>query len=150
MVSMPAMAEETTGPPALTVQSDRATWDLKGRSVVFDGHVHAVRADVTLKADRMEVRYTRPERMESATATGHVVLARGDRVVEAAQATLDVASGRLVLEGDPRMIEAGHRLQGQKVVLWLDQDRVECISCTLIIGGEAVAPAHGGTERATP
>lgn len=134
-------------PPPLEVRSERARWDLKAHTVLLEGQVRAVRGDVTLTCDRMDVRYTQVDRIQSVQATGNVVVTRGDRVLEAGRADLEVESGRLELTESPRLLEAGHRLEGRRVVMWLDQDRLECDACSLVFKGEAVAP---GTRRTAP
>lgn len=127
-------------PPALLVRSGNAAWDLAARTVVFHGDVQAVRGDLTLTCDDLVVRYERPERLESAVATGHVSLLLGGRRLTATNATLDVATGRLDLTGSPVLEDGPQRLEGRRMVAWLDSDRLECEGCTLVVQGSAFAP----------
>jgi lipopolysaccharide transport protein LptA len=142
--SPPSAAGPGLEVPGLEVRSDKASWDLKAHLVVFEGHVQARRGDVSLDCDAMEVRYVRPDRLESASARGQVVVRQGERQIQALEATLAVDTGRLELSGEPMLSEGGQTLKGQRIVIWLDQERLECEACTLVVRPDAVAPRVTG------
>jgi lipopolysaccharide transport protein LptA len=126
--------------PSLSVASARADWDFKARKVVFDGDVRASRADFVMSCDHLEVSYQRADRLEHATATGHVHIQRGDLEASSESAILDVDSGRVELGGQPRIHQGAQRLAGDRILLWLDDERLECEGCNLVVQGEAVRP----------
>jgi lipopolysaccharide export system protein LptA len=130
---------EAPGPPPLVVTGGRSEWKLADGVVVFEQAVTATRHDVTITCDRLEVRYS-GDRVEEATATGHVRVARGARAATGERATLTVADGRVVLEGSPTLTEGPNRMTGERIVLWLDDERLECDRCRLEVRGDAVAP----------
>jgi lipopolysaccharide transport protein LptA len=127
--------------PPLTVVGERSNWELADGVVVFEGKVEAVRADVTLTTDRLEV-VTEGDRVKTATASGAVRVVKGDRVATSQTAALFMEDGRVVLEGDPRMEEGPHTMTGDVITLFLDDERVECTSCRLVVDGAAVQPSR--------
>jgi lipopolysaccharide transport protein LptA len=129
------MAETVTAEagadPALSIRAARASWDLAGQSVVFEGAVEVERGGFTLTCERLEARFESPERLESAEATGQVSVRHRGRVATGQRASLDVPAGRIELTGEPRIREGGRTLAGERIVLLLDAERLECERCTL-------------------
>ena len=131
------VAGEVSGTPPLTVSGSRSSWQLRDQVVVFEGEVVAERGDLRLTAERLEVRYS-DDRVQDAVATGAVRLVQGDREARADRARLTLSDGAVVLEGDPQVLEGPNRLSGERIVLFLDDERLECESCRLEVDGEAV------------
>jgi len=129
------------GPPELKIEGERSTWSMAEGTFVFEESVKATRGPVTLYCDKLDVDYV-DDRVQEARAQGNVRVVRGDRVATALEALLTVADGRLVLEGEAVLEEGPHRLTGDRVILWLDQDRASCEGCVLSVAGEAVAPTE--------
>ncbi len=127
------------GQPPLTVVGKKSSWELGGGVVVFEGEVRAERGPVTLYCDRLELTWNGDE-MQAAVATGKVRVVRGRRTARGARAELTVASGRVELTGDPSVADGPNVLVGQRIVLFLDDERLECDDCRLDVDGEAVAP----------
>jgi lipopolysaccharide export system protein LptA len=126
--------------PPLIITSRDAVWSFPERSARFQGGVVATRADVTLRCDSLQVGFLRPDRIEHAVAEGSVVVTQGERTASGSRAELTAADGMLVLTGQPVITDAGNRLTGERITLWLDQERVECQGCTLVIDGAAIKP----------
>ncbi len=122
--------------PGLSVESARASWDLKGQNVVFEDEVVAVRGAFTLRCARLEASFDSPEQLSRATASGDVSVTHGERVARGERAVLDVAAGQLELTGAPSLVEGGRSLRGERIVLYLDDERLECDRCTLEIAPE--------------
>jgi lipopolysaccharide transport protein LptA len=130
---------EVSGTPPLEIRGERSSWSLKEGTVVFEGDVVANRADVRLTCARLEVHYV-DDKVSSAVATGGVEVRQGTRVAVGSRAHLTGAAGRIVLTGNARVDDGPHRLVGEPITLFLDEERVECESCTLVIAGTAVSP----------
>ncbi len=128
-----------TAPP-LRIEAENAEWLFAEQMTRFAGQVVATRADVTLRCDVLTVRFSSPERVERARAEGGVVVEQGSRRAEAAVAELIAQTGELVLTGSPSVTEGGHRLAGERITFWLDQERVECQSCQLVVDGAGIVP----------
>jgi lipopolysaccharide export system protein LptA len=118
--------------PGLSIQSQRASWDLRGQTVVFEGEVHAVRGTFTLECARLEASFEQPEQLSRAEAWD-VTVRHGARVATGERAVLDVASGQLELQGQPALREGGRSLEGERIVLFLDSERLECERCSLAL-----------------
>jgi lipopolysaccharide transport protein LptA len=130
--------------PGLSIESEHASWDLRGQSVVFEGSVSAERGAFTLECDRLEASFDSPEQLRTAEATGAVRVRHGERLATGDRAVLDVGSGRLEIEGEPVVTEGGRSLRGERIVLFLDDERLECERCSLVITpGDAPTAADG-------
>ena len=86
-------------------------------------------------------RFDTPESLRSAVATGQVRVVHGERVATGDQAELDVPSGRLEILGAPTLREGARSLRGDRLVLFLDDERLECEACTLEIAADDVEAA---------
>jgi lipopolysaccharide export system protein LptA len=126
--------------PPLTIEAPDSTWDLRDRTVRFTGGVRARRAQVELTCDELQVRYADAERVESALATGQVKVVHGQRTATSASALLTTADGSIVLTGDPQISDGPNLLSGQRITLYLDDERVRCEGCRLRVDGQAVSP----------
>jgi len=136
----------TSTQPGLEVSSKLASWDMKAGSVVFEGEVQAVRGEISLSCQSLQVSFSDPETLEHAVAEGDVLVRQAgrdgaaDRVARGERATLDVSSGRLELTGDPQVQEGGRHMRGERIVLFLDDERLECEACSLVLPPKS-APA---------
>ena len=127
------------GRPPLEIHAPVSDWDLKAHTAVFRGDVVATRGDVTLRASTLTVTFA-DGKVERAVAEPGVVVTQGARRAEAAHAELTAATGEIVLTGKPVLSEAGNRMAGDRITLWLDDERVRCEGCSLVVDGEALAP----------
>ncbi len=132
---------EISGAPPLEISGQRSSWSLKDGIVVFEGEVIATRGQLELRCARLEVTYE-GERVQTAVASGGVAVAHGARRANADRARLTVEDGRIVLTGGARVQDGPNRLEGEPITLFVDDERIECDSCTLIIDGGAVSPGR--------
>ncbi|MBW1881217.1 MAG: hypothetical protein JRJ84_22920 [Deltaproteobacteria bacterium] len=128
---------EVPGPAPLVITSHRSTWSLRDGTMVFEGEVEATRGEVVLDCDRLEVSYQN-DRVERAVASGAVRVRRGEQEARGSRALLTMADGRLVLEGDPVLRDGARHLRGERIVLFLDDERVECEQCRVEIAADVV------------
>jgi lipopolysaccharide transport protein LptA len=120
----------------LVVTGDRSQWNLKDGTAVFEGSVRAVRGALVLTADRAELTVAPDGRVARASASGRVTVVREARQATAARAELDVAAGIVQLTGKPRVSEGSTTITGERIWLYVDDQRVECERCRW----EAVTP----------
>jgi len=140
-----ARVEAADQRPPLEVASETAQWDLSAQTVRFEGSVVATRGTLELRCNVLEVRYRDPEHLENAVATGDVRVVDGERRASGSQAELTVYTGELVLTGNPVIEEGANTMRGDRIVLFLDDDRLVCTGCRLVVQGEALRA--GQTER---
>ncbi len=129
--------------PPLEIDAPRTSWDLKARSAVFEGGVTAKRGDFTLTCDRLTVTFAgggKTDAVELATAEGNVAITRDERTATGERAELHGQTGEVVLTGHPTLVEGSNRLSGEVVRLFLDDERISCEKCHLVIDGSALGP----------
>ncbi len=130
--------------PPLEIDAPRTSWDLKARSAVFEGGVTAKRGEFTLTCDTLTVTFTAGSKssdaVDLATAEGNVTISRDKRTATGQRAELNGATGEVVLTGNPTLVEGSNRLNGEVVRLFLDDERISCEKCHLVIDGSAIGP----------
>jgi len=131
---------DVDGPPPLEIVAQHSKWDLKTQVVTFTGDVIAVRGPVTMNCATLVVEMDENKQVERAVATGNVELLRGDRVAHGERAVLTTKTGEVVLSENPVLVEGPHKMTGDTITLWLDEERVECEACRLVVDGQAVVP----------
>ena len=129
-----------TGSPPLDIQAPRSTWDLAARKTTFEGGVTATRGDMTLTCARLSVTFASRDRVDQAVAEGDVRVVQGERRASGDRAELDADTGRVVLTGAPRIAEGPNQMTGERITLYLEDARVECDRCRLLVDGDALAP----------
>ena len=131
------------GTPPLQIDAPTSDWDLKARSARFTGGVTAVRGDVTLTCQVLKVQFASADRVQTAIAEGDVIVRQGARTASGARAELNADTGEIALTGEPRIAEGANTMTGERIALWLDDDRVRCDQCRLVVAGDAIAPRGG-------
>ena len=124
----------------LVIVAAKFEWDLKSQTTAFRENVKVTRGPVTLTADTLDVKYKDQDHIDVLTARGHVVVTRGGRVARAENATLTAGDGRVVLTGSPTLTEGVNALSGDRIEVFLDDERATCSGgdepCRLtIVGG---------------
>ncbi len=124
----------------LVIVAAKFEWDLKSQTTTFREDVKVTRGPVTLTADTLDVRYKDQDHIDVLTARGHVVVTRGGRVARADNATMTAGDGRVVLTGSPTLTEGVNALVGERIEVFLDQEKATCSGgdepCRLtIVGG---------------
>jgi len=108
------------------LQVDAQSLEVRGEEarVVFSGQVRARQGDLTLEADRLEVTLDPKTReLRSAFAQGNVRIRRGDVLATGRTARYDATRGVVVLEGNPKVWRGKNLVAGDRITLFLAQDR---------------------------
>lgn len=126
-------AAKKTGSGPIHIKSDSMEAMDRSGTVVFKGNVVAIRGDLTINADRLEVIYADRPAQEGSTekkrvlkkivAKGHVKIIQGKKVGTCKQATYDKRAEKLVLTGDAQVWEGSNRIRGTKITLYINEDR---------------------------
>jgi lipopolysaccharide export system protein LptA len=124
---------ESLGSEPLVVTAPSSSWELGSRAARFEGGVDLQRGAFSLTCQTLDLAFDERGRIVSATARGDVRVERDPWVATGQVGTLTAASGLLVLEGEPRVSDGQSSLSGRLVELHLDQERVDCQDCQLVV-----------------
>ncbi|OGW55528.1 MAG: hypothetical protein A2Z46_09020 [Nitrospirae bacterium RBG_19FT_COMBO_55_12] len=126
------LAGAATGPnkPALkerepvVITSKRMTAEKLGDKVMFFEDVMLKKEDMTLYSDQLIVFYDAPTKgVKEIEALGNVVVRREGRVALANRALYYSREEKIVLTGDARIVENENQLGGDRITLYLRDDR---------------------------
>jgi len=135
----------------MTIVSERLTIHDAEHQATFEGSVVVKQADLTLRADRVDVwTVDSPSAMEGVMyggsnislikAFGHVEVAQGDRVVLADQAIYTQASQQIELTGNLSGHEgSGYKVAGTHMVIYLLEHRSVIEKSHVVIPPEALS-----------
>lgn len=108
------------------LQVDSRTLEVRGEEglVVFEGDVVARQGDLTLQADRVEVTVDPDTReIRGVEARGTVRIQKGEIVASGHEASYDAGRGVVVLTGDPKVWRGRDVVAGDKITLYLAENR---------------------------
>lgn len=131
---------QVPGAEPLSVRAERATWDMKTQGLTLEGAVEATRGPFSLRCERLVLEVGADGQIQRAIATGGVALQRQTWTARGARAELDLPTGVLVLTGAPEVSDGRGQLRGERVVLRLDDERVECERCELVLPDPLARP----------
>ena len=119
----PAALEKEKREP-IVVTSDRMEADELGSTVTFIGGVTLKKETLTLTADRLVVYYdTKDKGVREIEARDNVVVRQDGRVAMANKAVYYSKDEKIVLTGEPRIIENENQLGGERITLFMRSDR---------------------------
>ena len=133
------------------VEIDSESMELRNqeRTVVFLGSVSARREDMTLQADRVEVKIAeKGENVERIRALGNVRVRKKDLLASGKEGVYSVADDTVVLTGDPKVWRGRDAVAGEKIRIFLADERVEVEKARAIMyPGEKTSDGKTGGER---
>jgi len=119
---------------AISITSNRMVLHQKEHLIVFKGNVVVKGRSITLKADEVEVKFKgegQRRKISTITATGHVRLYQGDRMVQSDRVVYDRQTAQMVFTGSPYITEGEDRIYGKRIIVYVNKDKV------VVEGGEA-------------
>ena len=109
----------------IDIQSDRLEAFNKERKIIFIGNVQARQRDTLILADRLTTFYDEGgSEVDRLIAEGNVRITQEDKVATSDTALFDNRRQIIVLTGDPHLWQGNDELQGEKITVYLDEDRV--------------------------
>ena len=121
--SVPGKQEEGKREPVV-ITSRHMMADKLGDKVTFSDDVTLKKEDITLYSDSLIVFYdARSKGVKEIEALGNVVVRREGRVATANRAIYYSREEKLVLTGDARIIENENQLGGDRITLFVRDDR---------------------------
>jgi outer membrane protein assembly factor BamD len=130
---------DTTQP--INITSDRVESYSKENLIVFKGNVIARQKDIVIYADSVEaVTIEGDKGIERVTAVGNVKIQQGPRVANCQKAVFYNLDQKVVLTGDPKVIEGENAVSGDEIIFDIEKNQFE------VKGG----PAGRGKARIIP
>ena len=131
---------------ALSISSSKMTLNNQMNTIVFEGDVIIEQDTMTLKADVVDVVFEavserentlidgveRKRSLSTITATGDIKFIHGDRTVYANRVVYFKKDEVMVFTGSPNIREGLDKLKGEKITVYILEDRV------VVEGGEAI------------
>ncbi|HOW96550.1 MAG TPA: LptA/OstA family protein [Kiritimatiellia bacterium] len=128
--------------PATVITSDRLTFDAKQRIALFEYNVLVTDPKMQLAADKLTVQFDEKGQAKTIKAEGRVTITQLDRTAQSELATYDVASGKIVLSGKPRITRGRDVLEGDVITYWRNEDKMICQPGARLL----IYPEEGGVK----
>jgi lipopolysaccharide export system protein LptA len=123
----PAAAPKSGAAEQVTViTSDRLTFDYQNQYAVFEKNVMVTDPDMQLASDKLTVQFDESGKAQTIKAEGRVTITQADKTSQSAVATYDVATGKIVLAGKPRVTRGRDVLEGDVITFWRNENRMVC------------------------
>lgn len=117
----------------IVITSNRMEADELGNKVTFTGNVLLKKEGMTLSSDAMTVMYDPGSKdIRQIDAHGNVVVRKEGRVALSNNASYFSTDEKIILTGDARIIENESQLGGEKITLFMREDR------SLVEGGKVL------------
>ena len=148
---------QASEPVTTTVTSEKMTVQNKEQRAVFEGKVVLTKGDLVVRSDLMVVFYEPRESQKNGSAgaehgeeqvsqmavsrieaTGRVKIEKKAGTATCRKAVFYQKDQKIVLTGDPVAWERGNRVAGDRITMFLDQDR------TVVEGGSTVTLEEAG------
>ncbi|MFV0422846.1 LptA/OstA family protein [Oleidesulfovibrio sp.] len=127
-----------------SITSKTMTYDANAQIIVFEEDVYVLRGDFELWADKITVHIDEKAgaaekkkeaedqeidagQIERLVAEGNVRMKRQTKSGECRKATYTVASGVLVMEGDPILRDEGNSIRGQEIRFYVHENKSEVL-----------------------
>jgi lipopolysaccharide export system protein LptA len=112
--------------------------------IIFKGNVIARQKDIVIYADSMEAIIVEDGKgIDRATAGGNVKIQQGLRVANCQKAIFYNRDQKMVLTGEPRIVDGDNTVSGDEIIFDIEKNRVE------VKGGQSgrgKAKVHPGGE----
>ena len=124
----PARSNDRSGMP-INVKSNEMTADSKGKTALFSGKVVAKQGDITIFSDKLAVTYAdKGGDVEKVEASGNVRIIQLNKTGFADHAVYESAKGRIILTGNPRVVQGNDSISGKVITYYVDEDRSDVSS----------------------
>lgn len=108
----------------IVITASRMQADKLGDKVTFNGDVTLKKEGMTLSSDTMVVFYNpRSKGINEIEATGNVIVRKENTVALSRKASYYSREEKIVLSGDARIIENENQLGGERITLFIRDDR---------------------------
>ena len=109
----------------VNITSDRMVADNRNRTVNFLGNVVAKREDMIIFSDQISAVYTEDGKIEKIISRGNVKINQTDRTATCQEATFFQLRQQIVMTGKPKVWQGKNIITGDKIIIFVKEDRVE-------------------------
>ena len=110
----------------VTIKSSEMSADNKGKTAIFKGKVMARQGDITIYADTLTVNYgDEKNSMEKIEANGNVRIVQENRIGTASHAVYDSKPGKIILTGNPKVMQGADTISGKIITFFIDEEKSE-------------------------
>jgi lipopolysaccharide export system protein LptA len=132
----------------IVVTSNHMEAEKLGDKVTFSGNVTLKKESMTLSSDTMIVFYdARSKDIRQIDAHGNVVVQKDDRVAFSNDASYFSSEEKIVLTGDAHIVENENRLGGEKITLFMRDDRSLVEGGNVLIYQDKPGQISGGVKN---
>jgi len=112
----------------IEITSERLDFDYRNRRTLFRGGVQVKQGDIVMKSDTLVVKYQEvddQQKLSEVAAEGHVTITQGARRATGDRAVFEQSTRTLVLTGNARLEEGSNQLNGDTIIVYPDESRME-------------------------
>ena len=108
----------------IQIKSNELISDNSSKTATFVGKVSARQGDITIYSDRLVINYASTSKdVEKVEAFGNVRIVQGNRHGEAAHAVYDNKSGKIILDGNPKVAQGEDVIAGKTITYFVDEQK---------------------------
>ncbi len=119
-------AVEHDGSQPVNITAQRLDANDKTGVFIFKGDVQAQQGDAFIYAQKMTVYYSKVQdkrQVSEVVAEEDVRIVQLDRVATGEKAVFDNQQGKIVLTGNPQVVQGDNRVAGEKIIVYLNDHR---------------------------
>ncbi|MGO9452948.1 MAG: LptA/OstA family protein [Candidatus Binataceae bacterium] len=137
----------SSGGQPINVHAESLSFDDKGKSATWTGHVQANQGNTQLSSNTLRLNYGNDfHDVREVIAIGNVRISQGTRWATGDHAVLDNTKHTVVLTGSPVLHDGEDQITGTKVTVHLDTNQSDVENASAVIfPHEAKPPADGAT-----
>lgn len=118
----------------IVITSETLTADSKNNTAVFEGSVVAKTDDITMYSDAMTVFYDNAEsKVNKIHAVGNVKVINKSRALFSEDAVYIESEEKIILSGNPKIIEGENVITGRRITFFLKDERAEVEGSRVIL-----------------
>ena len=138
---VPVMLGSDGGAP-ISVDAQSMELQSKERLVIFTGEVTATKGEMTINADRLEVRSTEDQRIKQVSAKGNVRLRKGEIAAVAGAADYNLETDVAVLSGEPKVWRGRDAFSGEKISINFTDERISVERASAVLFPQETKPGE--------
>jgi lipopolysaccharide export system protein LptA len=137
-----AWSEEKPAAGVTVITSEKLTFDYRNHFAVFEKDVVVTDPEMQLTSEKLTVQFNEKGDAEVIKAEGNVHISQLDKSATSQVATYDVATGRIVLAGKPKVLRGNDTLEGEVITYWRDENKMTCTTRARLV----IHPGKSGSR----